>query len=130
MSSSIKEPLKERLRTHYDDLKLQLRTHYYTDFLFANRVFSADDKEAVDQMERTPIHQAKRLMDILLTKSESSVEIFFQHLKTAQDKQPHLYYVLFPEEKPSSKTENGGPGQRPEDTSPSSDGHGGVLRQV
>jgi hypothetical protein len=62
-------------------------------------VFTSEDKEAVKEMDSTPIHQTKKFMDILLVKSEDEIDTFFQHLKTAD---PDMYFILYPEEEPKT----------------------------
>jgi hypothetical protein len=98
MSSTSTTPLADRLRDRYEDLVSRLISTYYTDFLFGKRVFSAQDKEKLEQMEKQPIAQAKYFIDTLLNKGETAINTFLEYLRKKSDGQPHLYTLLFPPE--------------------------------
>ena len=130
MEPSADKPLRSRLKDHYHDLVSELMPQYYIDFLFAKRVFSLPDKQELERMQlnETQIAQSKHFVDILMKKPESAVETFLQYLKTASDKQPHIYFdILFPEEKLSAQT--GRPERRQRSPAPSTGEPGVVPRQ-
>jgi hypothetical protein len=52
----------------------------------------------VNELEGQRLKQARKFMEIMATKGEEKIEMFFHILKTTpEDKQPHLYKIFFPE---------------------------------
>jgi chromosome segregation ATPase len=88
----------ERLRKHSNEAIEELQARYFVDELYAKKVFSEEDKEMVNELEGQRLKQARKFMEIMATKGEEKIEMFFHILKTTpEDKQPHLYKIFFPE---------------------------------
>jgi hypothetical protein len=97
MSCTESEQLKEVLRTSYDVLVQELKVSKYLDKLFARRVIDLEDEEKL-RKEQLECDRARKLLRLLLCKPAEAISIFFEILRTSEDKQPHLYKKLvFPE---------------------------------
>ena len=99
--SAADRPLRERVRKHYDYLISELMVSCYVNILFQEKVLSSDEKERLVSAPGGRQERARDFVDTLMHKSESSIQIFFDIVREHEDKQPHIYYVVFPEHKPN-----------------------------
>ena len=97
--SSADGEIRNRLRKHYGYLVSELSPDLYLDFLSANKVITPEEEEDLRQTQKKRFSRAQLLVDLLLTKPKPHIELFVQHLRTATNKQPHIYTALYPEEK-------------------------------
>lgn len=90
--SGTKRPLRHVLRENYNYLMYELRVNCYVDSLFQERVLTLEQRDLLLQRQDT-----ESFLDILMNKPESSIQTFFDMVRTQTDKQPHIYEMLFPE---------------------------------
>ena len=97
MSASAR-PLRERVRKHYDYLINELMVSSYVNVLFQEKVLSSEEKERLSARGGRQ-ERAQDFVDTLMHKSESSIHKFFDIVREHEDKQPHIYYDVFPQHK-------------------------------
>ena len=97
MSASAR-PLRERVRKHYDYLINELMVSSYVNVLFQEKVLSSEEKERLSARGGRQ-ERAQDFVDTLMHKSESSIHKFFHIVRVHEDKQPHIYYDVFPQHK-------------------------------
>jgi hypothetical protein len=83
-------------------LASELMATPYVEELFAEKVLSEDEKEELVDMKANRSNQAKCFLDIMLHKSENSIEKFFKILKENKDQQSFLYDILYPPQEEES----------------------------
>ena len=98
-------PLRDRLRRNYTYLIDELTVSNYVNDLYQAAVLSVREKDEL--LSTTDRHkQAQIFVDTMMRKSEPAIQKFLDILQTRMDKQPHIYEVLFPEEKMTGKPEH------------------------
>ena len=70
----------------------------YVNVLFQEKVLSSEEKER-PSARGSRQERAQDFVDTLMHKSESSIQKFFDIVRDHKDKQPHIYYDVFPEHK-------------------------------
>ena len=96
---SVKDrPLSDRLREKYDFLVDELNPSYFVNELYAAKVLCEEDKEQLTELANKRRKQATHFVDILMKKSEASIQIFLEVLISQVDKQPYIYEELFPQD--------------------------------
>ncbi|XP_062504101.1 uncharacterized protein LOC134180934 [Corticium candelabrum] len=96
--STTARPLRERVRKHYDYLINELMVSSYVNVLFQEKVLSSEEKERLSARGGRQ-ERAQDFVDTLMHKSESSIHKFFHIVREHEDKQPHIYYDVFPQHK-------------------------------
>jgi hypothetical protein len=102
--SDEEEPLRCRLRDNWDYLIGELRVSLYINILFEKKVLAIEDREQLSEIPSRGV-QAEKFVDIMLHKSESSIQKFLDILKNHEDKQPQIYKRLFRDSKQEQQSQ-------------------------
>ena len=94
-SATAKRPFRAIVRKNYEYLCRELRVSNYLDALYEVKVLSRQDLDSLLGNERNNYEQTSNFLDILLHKSEESIKMFFEIVRTRTDAQPHIYRKLF-----------------------------------
>lgn len=94
--SGNERPLRDLLRKNLTYLIDELIVSYYVPHLCQEEVLCDED---MDRLTVLPSRRqkAERFVDLLIHKSESGIQKFFDFLRTQTTMQPHIYSKLFPQ---------------------------------
>jgi hypothetical protein len=106
MVSMSETSLRNLIRENYVYLLGALDASLYIDLLYQERVLSEDEKGRLSNI-RGRKEQAQAFVDNLSLKPEGSILKFFEIVRTATDKQPHIYEKLFPGSRQEQQAKQG-----------------------